>query len=132
MCKVPEYEITFKEPQIINIIEVLYYHPKRTNDYKYQYDRVIILENKKNVYSNKAFFINSANKEAIMASSSLNSINLVIEQDGINIVESMFAHKMGNEDEDREIDTIHSLEQIMKCVNEIRENILKEQEDGYY
>ena len=132
MCKIPEYEITFKKPQVMHIIEIPYYHSTVTRHYKYQYDRVIILENKKNAYGNKAFFINSANKEAIIASSSLNSINTVIEKDGISVVESMFAHKMGNEDEIREIDTIRSLEQIMKSIHEIRESILKEQEDGYY
>lgn len=131
MCKVPEYEITFKEPQVMNIIEVSYFHPKRANDYKYQYDRVIILENKKHVYASKAFFINSANVEAIMAVNSLASISMVIEKDDINVVESMFTHETRNEDEDREIDRIHSLEQIMKGVNEIRESILKEQEDEY-
>lgn len=130
MCKVPEYEITFKEPQIMNIIEVLYYHPKRTNDYKYQYDRVIILENKKHIYGSKAVFINSANEEAIIASNSLNGINAVIEKDGISVIESMFIHKMGNEDEIREIDKV-SLEQLMETLNEIRECILEEQEDEW-
>lgn len=132
MCKIPEYEIIFEKPQIMNIIEIPYYHSTVTSNYEYQYDRVIILENKKNAYGNKAFFINSANVEAIIASSSLNSINTVIERDGISVVESMFVHKPGSEDEIREIDRIHSLEQIMKGVNERRKNILKEQEDGYY
>ena len=38
---------------------------------------------------------------------------------------------MGNENENREIDRIHSLELIMESLNEIRESILKEQEEGW-
>ena len=132
MCKVPEYDISFKKPRIMNIVGVPYFHPKKTNDYKYQYDRVIILENKKHVYGSKAFFINSANVEAIMAVNSLTSIDMVIEQDGINVSETMFIHEMRNEDENREIDRMHSLELIMESLNEIRESILKEQEDEWW
>lgn len=131
MCKVPEYEITFKEPRMINILELSYFHPKSANDYKYQYDRVIILENREHIYGSKAVFINSVNAEAIIAVNSLNTINMIIEHDDIDVVESAFIHEMRDENENREIDRIHSLELIMESLNEIRESILKEQEDDW-